>query len=139
MTLAGAVRPVGGGTFGGDVRIASTGCPCGGPKSPLSEPPESVGAHTKLRFRYYLNGTSKITAQIFDVTDSDNRHVVLKGLPQGKWQFVHVDFAKDGIKNDGKQTPFAAGHKVDDIFFFIDDGELLIDEVVLYDAGEKGK
>src|SRR5690606_19698401 len=41
MTLAGAVRPVGGGTFGGAVSTASTGWPCGGPKSPLREPPES--------------------------------------------------------------------------------------------------
>lgn len=101
------------------------------------EPPKAVGAHTKLRFRYHLTGASKITAQIFDLTDGDNRHVVLKDLKQGEWQFVHVDFTRDGIKNDGKQTPFAAGHKVDDIFFFIDEGDLLVDEVVLYDAGSK--
>ena len=42
MTLAGAVRPVAGGTSGGEVRIASMGWPCGGPKSPLAEPPVSV-------------------------------------------------------------------------------------------------
>ena len=44
ITLAGAVRPVGGGTFGGEVRMASTGWPCGGPKSPLAEPPVSSEA-----------------------------------------------------------------------------------------------
>src|SRR5215469_3793308 len=34
ITFAGAVRPVGGGTRGGLVRMALTGSPCGGPKSP---------------------------------------------------------------------------------------------------------
>ena len=31
ITLAGTMRPVGGGTFGGEVRTASIGWPCGGP------------------------------------------------------------------------------------------------------------
>ena len=38
ITLAGAVRPVGGGTMGGAVSTALTGSPCGGPKSPCAEP-----------------------------------------------------------------------------------------------------
>ena len=55
---------------------------------------------------------------------------------------LSLDFTADGIRNDGKDTPFAAGHKVDDLFFFIQaDGKeevnLLIDEVVLYDAGKR--
>ena len=41
MTLAGAVRPVAGGTSGGLVRIACTGSPWGGPMSPFAEPPVS--------------------------------------------------------------------------------------------------
>jgi hypothetical protein len=43
MTLAGLLRPVAGGTSGGLVRIALTGAPTGGPKSPLAEPPVSPG------------------------------------------------------------------------------------------------
>src|SRR6185369_4073516 len=39
ITFAGAVRPVAGGTCGGLVSTALTGAPCGGPKSPLLEPP----------------------------------------------------------------------------------------------------
>src|SRR5215510_1540732 len=42
MTLAGAWRPVGGGTRGGLVSTAFTGSPCGGPKSPCREPPVSA-------------------------------------------------------------------------------------------------
>ena len=44
MTLAGAWRPVAGGTAGGSVSTAFTGSPCGGPKSPEREPPVSAGA-----------------------------------------------------------------------------------------------
>jgi hypothetical protein len=99
------------------------------------EPPRPVGERTRLRFRYHLTGASSMTAQIFDVADQDNRHVPLQGLKNGEWTFLHVDFTRDGRKNDGKQTPFAAGHKVDDLFFFVDgDGELYVDEVTLYDA-----
>ena len=38
-TFAGCVRFVGGGTSGGLVSTAWIGSPCGGPKSPLAEPP----------------------------------------------------------------------------------------------------
>jgi lysophospholipase L1-like esterase len=103
------------------------------------EPPRPVGAHTKLRFRYHLTGASALTVQVFDATDEDNRHVHLRDLKSGTWQTVYVDFTKDGKRNDGKDTPFAAGHKVDDLFFFVEPAgtgptQLLIDEVVLYDA-----
>lgn len=104
------------------------------------EPPRPVGARTKLRFRYYLTGASALTVQVFDATDKDNRHVRLKGLARGKWATATVDFTADGKRNDGSDTPFAAGHKVDDLFFFVapegkGDVNLLVDEVVLYDAG----
>jgi lysophospholipase L1-like esterase len=105
------------------------------------EPPRPVGERTRLRFRYHLTGASALTVQVFDATDQDNRHVRLKDLKRGTWQTVHVDFTRDGKRNDGKDTPFAAGHEVDDLFFFVEpEGKekvnLLIDEVVLYDAGK---
>jgi lysophospholipase L1-like esterase len=107
------------------------------------EPPRPVGEHTKLRFRYHLTGASALTVQIFDATDQDNRHIRLKDLKQGTWETVHVDFTRDGKRNDGKDTPFGARHKVDDLFFLIESDDdvrarLLIDEVVLYDAGKPG-
>lgn len=105
------------------------------------EPTRPVGARTKLRFRYHLTGASKLTVQIFDFTDMDNRHIRLDGLATNTWRTVYVDFAKDGRKNDGRQTPFAAGHVVDDLFFFVEpdpgrEAVLLLDEVVLFDAAE---
>jgi hypothetical protein len=103
-------------------------------------PPRPVGQHTKLRFRYHLTGASEMTVQIFDATDQDNRHVRLQGLPQDGWQTRYVDLTADGRRNDGGNTPFAAGHLVDDLFFFVSsesdaDVELYVDEVVLFDAG----
>lgn len=104
------------------------------------EPHRSVGERTKLRFRYHLSGASGMTVQLFDVTDNDNRHLHLKGLKQGSWQWAILDFTKDAKRNDGRDTPFAAGHKVDDIFFFVRpekgaDVQLYVDEVTLFDAG----
>jgi hypothetical protein len=99
------------------------------------DPPRPVGEHTKLRFRYHVTGTTSMTVQAFDVTDNDNRHVNLNDLKENEWTFVHVDFTRDARRNDGKETPFAAGHKVDDLFFFVQgDGDLYLDEVTLYDA-----
>lgn len=104
------------------------------------DPPRPVGEHTKLRFRYHLHGAAELTAQIFDATDQDNRHVVLRNLTQDAWSTATVDFTRNGRRNDGGQTAFAAGHMVDDLFFFVPapaEGsvELYVDEVVLYDAG----
>jgi hypothetical protein len=71
----------------------------------------------------------------------DNRHVNLRGLTQGAWTTLYVDFSRESRRNDGTApSPFAAGNKVDDLFFFVrseggDKVELFVDEVVLYDAG----
>jgi hypothetical protein len=105
------------------------------------KPARPVGAHTKLRFRYHLSGASGMTVQVFDVTDQDNRHIHLKGLKEGAWQWAILDFTKDARRNDGKDTPFAAGHKVDDVFFFVRpegdrEVQLYVDEVTLFDAGK---
>jgi hypothetical protein len=105
------------------------------------DPPRPVGAQTRLRFRCHLSGASSMTVQIFDATDQDNRHVQLNALKQDAWTTHYLDFTRDGRRNDGSETRFEAGHVVDDLFFFVEpEGdqkvELLIDEVVLFDAGK---
>lgn len=102
------------------------------------EPPRPVGARTRLRFRYYLTGTTEMIAQIFDTTVQDNRHVRLTGLKTNEWTTMHVNFADDSRRNDGTaNSPFSAGNRVDDLFFFVaPSAELHVDEVVLYDAGQ---
>jgi len=108
------------------------------------KPSRPVGAHTKLRFRYHLTGASAMTVQVFDATDQDNRHIHLKGVTEGAWQWAILDFTKDSQRNDGRNTPFAAGHQVDDLFFLVKpagdkDVQLFIDEVTLFDAGKAAK
>jgi hypothetical protein len=104
------------------------------------KPHRRVGEHTKLRFRYHVRGASKMTVQLFDVTDQDNRHIHLSDCPQGKWVTQYLDFTKNARRNDGSDTPLAAGHTLDDLFFFVTpekeggDVELFVDEVVLFDA-----
>ncbi len=107
-------------------------------------PPRPVGARTKLRFRYYLTGTSAMTVQIFDATAQDNRHVRLTHLKQGAWTTQYVDFNREARRNDGSaDNAFPAGNLVDDLFFFLEapdarSATLFVDEVVLFDAGDAG-
>jgi len=104
-------------------------------------PPRPVGAHTRLRFRYHLTGASAMTVQLFDVTVQDNRHIRLENLEPGRWVAMDLDFARDSRRNDGSPDPtFPAGHRVDDLFFFVEgltagSAVLFVDDVVLFDAG----
>ncbi|OGG05246.1 MAG: hypothetical protein A3F83_13800 [Candidatus Glassbacteria bacterium RIFCSPLOWO2_12_FULL_58_11] len=108
----------------------------------IVDPPQAVGENTRLRFRGYCRQTARVQAMIFDLTDSDNRHIVLGDLAPGLWQTVTLNFTREGVKNDGNQTEFSAGHRVDDLFFLVwpekgGEAEMLIDDLVLYDAGER--
>ena len=65
--------------------------------------------------------------------------MVVERLEPERWTTLYIDFSRDGRRNDGGDTRFAAGHLVDDLFLFASPSgaalpELLIDEVVLYDA-----
>jgi hypothetical protein len=104
-------------------------------------PPRPVGTHTKLRFRYHLEGASAMTVQIFDLTVQDNRHIRLTGLKQREWTTLYLDFSRDARRNDGTpNSTFSAGNLVDDLFFLVEeprtaDAILFVDEVVVFDAG----
>jgi hypothetical protein len=107
------------------------------------KPDRPVGTCTKLRFRYHLTGATAMTVQVFDATDQDNRHIHLKGLTEGAWRWVILDFTMDAKRNDGRDTPFVAGHRVDDLFFLVTpagdkDVQLYIDEVTLFDGRRSG-
>ena len=88
-----------------------------------------------------------MTVQIFDATVQDNRHVNLRQLKQGEWTTIYLNLARETRRNDGSSgSPFAAGHNVDDLFFFLrpapgqtQEPELFLDEVVLFDAGDDPK
>ena len=105
--------------------------------NPVPGPP--MGAHTRLSFRYRLAGTDTIRVQIYSLTNGYHRQLMLNGLPQGGWQSAAVDMTQ-ARRPDGTGGPLAADERIDDIQFYIaPDAELLIDDIVLYDAAPAGE
>jgi hypothetical protein len=77
--------------------------------------------------------------QIYSLSKGYHRHLTLTGLPQGKWQSLAVDMTQ-ARRPDGSGGPLSEGERIDDIQFYTDpDAELLIDDIVLYDAALPGE
>lgn len=103
--------------------------------NPVPGPP--MGKNTRLRFRYWLKDTDSIRVQIYSLTNGYHRQLVVKGLPQKKWQLATVDMT-EARRPDGTGGPLGENERIDDIQFYIDpNAQILIDDVVLYDAGGK--
>ena len=99
--------------------------------NPVPGPP--MGKNTRLSFRYWLNGDDTIRVQIYSLSNGYHRQLVVKGLPQQKWQHATVDMTQ-ACRADGTGGPLSEGERIDDIQFYIDpDAEVIIDEIVLYD------
>ena len=105
--------------------------------NPVPGPP--MGKNTRLSFRYWLKGTDTLRAQIYSLTNGYHRHLVLTKLPQGEWQSATVDMTV-ARRPDGTGGPLSEGERIDDIQFYTDPAaELIIDDIVLYDAAEPGE
>jgi inosine-uridine nucleoside N-ribohydrolase len=105
--------------------------------NPVPGPP--MGGNTRLAFRYKLQGTDRLRVQIYSLTNGYHRHLVLHDLPQGRWQEAAVDMTR-ARRPDGTGGPLSEGERIDDIQFYADpSAELLIDDVVLYDAAGAGE
>jgi hypothetical protein len=105
--------------------------------NPVPGPP--MGKNTRLAFRYRLKGTDSLRVQIYSLTNGYHRHLVLTGLPQDRWQEAVVDMTK-ARRPDGTGGPLAEGERIDDIQFYADPtAELLLDDIVLYDAAAEGE
>jgi inosine-uridine nucleoside N-ribohydrolase len=105
--------------------------------NPVPGPP--VGANTRLRFRYKLTGTDTLRVQLYSLSNGYHRHLSVTGLEQGKWRDGCVDMTAMR-RPDGTGGPLAADERIDDIQFYVDPrAELLIDDVVLYDAAPAGE
>ena len=101
--------------------------------NPVPGPP--MGKKTHLSFRYWLKGTDVLRVQLYSLTNGYHRCLTLTGLPQGKWMEGNVDMTQMR-KPDGTGGPLAEDERIDDIQFYADPrAELLIDDIVLYDAG----
>jgi inosine-uridine nucleoside N-ribohydrolase len=105
--------------------------------NPVPGPP--MGANTRLRFRYKLTGTDTIRVQLYSLTNGYHRYLSVSGLEQGKWLDGCVDMTQMR-RPDGTGGALAADERIDDIQFYIDPrAELLIDDVILYEAAPAGE
>jgi inosine-uridine nucleoside N-ribohydrolase len=100
--------------------------------NPVPGPP--MGPNTRLAFRYHLSGSDTLRVQIYSLSNGYHRHLTLSGLTQGRWESATVDMT-DARRPDGSGGPLSEDERIDDIQFYVDPAaELLIDNIVLYDA-----
>jgi purine nucleosidase len=93
-----------------------------------------MGPNTRLGFKYWLKGTGTLRVQIYSLTNGYHRHLVLNDLPQEKWQSATVDMTQCR-RPDSTGGPLAENERIDDIQFYTEPtAELIIDDIVLYDA-----
>lgn len=105
--------------------------------NPVPGPP--MGPNTRLRFRYKLTGADTIRVQLYSLTNGYHRHLSVAGLQQGVWLDGCVDMTHMR-RPDGTGGPLAADERIDDIQFYVDPrAELLVDDVILYDAAAAGE
>ncbi len=100
--------------------------------NPVPGPP--MGPNTRLSFRYKLHGTDKLRVQLYSLSNGYHRYLSLDGVKQDEWLHGTVDMTQMR-RPDGTGGPLAENERIDDIQFYVDPrAELLIDDVVLYDA-----
>lgn len=97
-------------------------------------PGPSMGPRTRPSFRYRLQGTDTLRVQIFSLTNNDHRRLDLGALPQGEWRLATVDLTQARRPN-GSGGRLEEDERIDDIQFYVaPDAELLVDDIVLYEA-----
>jgi purine nucleosidase len=105
--------------------------------NPVPGPP--MGKNTRLSFRCKLQGTDTLRVQIYSLTKGYHRYLSLTGLPQGSWQSATVDMTACR-RPDRSGGPLSEDERIDDIQFYADPAaEMLIDDIVLYDAAPPGE
>ena len=105
--------------------------------NPVPGPP--MAGNTRLSFRYFLKNTSTLKCQIYSLSNGYHRYLILKDLPQEKWQSATFDMTK-ARRPDGSGGPLSKDERIDDIQFYVNPGEeVLIDDLVLYEPNPKPK
>jgi len=100
--------------------------------NPVPGPP--MGKQPRLSFKYWLKGTDTLRVQIYSLSNGYHRYLSLSKLPQEKWESATVDMTA-ARRPDGSGGPLSENERIDDIQFYVDPrAELLIDDIVLYDA-----
>ena len=105
--------------------------------NPVPGPP--MGKNPRLSFRYFLKGTDRLCVQIYSLSNGYHRQLYLTGLPQGRWESGTVDMTATR-RPDGTGGPLSEHERIDDIQFYAEPtAELLIDDVLLFDAAAPGE
>ena len=105
--------------------------------NPVPGPP--MGKNTRLAFRYKLVGTDHLRVQLYSLTNGYHRYLSVRDLPQDTWQSGAVDMT-EMRRPDGTGGPLSENERIDDIQFYVDPrAQVLIDDVVLYDAAAPGE
>jgi purine nucleosidase len=105
--------------------------------NPVPGPP--MGKNTRLTFRYKLIGTDHLRVQLYSLSNGYHRYLSVKGVPQNEWRTGTVDMTQMR-RPDGTGGPLSENERIDDIQFYVDPrAEVLIDDVVLYDAAAEGE
>jgi purine nucleosidase len=105
--------------------------------NPVPGPP--MGRAPRLAFRYKLRGADTLRIQLYSLTNGYHRYLSLSGLPQDQWHEAAVDLTAMR-RPDGSGGPLSEDERIDDIQFYVDPrAELLIDDIVLYDAALAGE
>jgi inosine-uridine nucleoside N-ribohydrolase len=98
-----------------------------------------MGKNPRLSFRYYLKGTDTLRIQIYSLTNGYHRYLSLTKLPQERWESATVDMTAVR-RPDGSGGPLSENERIDDVQFYVDPrAEVLIDDMVLYDAAAPGE
>lgn len=105
--------------------------------NPVPGPP--MGASTRLSFRYWLKDADSIRVQIYSLSNGYHRQLALQNLTAGSWQSATVDITA-ARRPDGSGGPLSADERIDDIqFYIVPSAELLIDDIILFDAAPAGE
>lgn len=105
--------------------------------NPVPGPP--MGPNTRLSFKYKLAGADTLRVQLYSLTNGYHRYLSVTGLPHGSWQSGTVDMTQMR-RPDGTGGPLGENERIDDIQFYVDPrAEVLIDDVLLYDAATAGE
>jgi purine nucleosidase len=100
--------------------------------NPVPGPP--MGKNTRLSFRYKLHGTDTLRVQLYSLTNGYHRYLSVAELAEDKWAEATVDMTQMR-RPDGSGGALSEDERIDDIQFYVDPrAELLIDDIVLYDA-----
>ena len=76
--------------------------------------------------------------QLYSLTNGYHRYLSLEGLKQNEWLAGAVDMT-EMRRPDGTGGPLSENERIDDIQFYVDPrAELLIDDIVLFDAETLG-